>query len=114
MRYPGRSRSLPLPPGTGTWAYKRSREVVGDGLREVGVASGTHEPGKNKSPGTVSVVARRAVTQKAPTRGKGSRREVANWTGERASRRSGGLMVAAAMTEPPTLRRPANLGRGAR
>ena len=113
MGYPGRSRSLPLPPGTGTWAYKRSCEVAGDGLREVGVASGTHEPGKNKSLGTVSVVARRAVTQKAPTRGKGSRREVANWIGERASRRSGGLMVAAAMTEALALRTPEALCRGA-
>jgi hypothetical protein len=114
MRYPGRSRSLPLPTGSGTWAYKRQREVAGDGLREVGVVSGTHEPGKNKSPGIVSFVARRAVTQKAPTRGKGPRWEMASQRGEQASRCPFGLMVAAAMTEPLALRRPAKPSRAAR
>jgi hypothetical protein len=73
MRYPGRSRTVPYSSGSGTWAYKRQGEVAGDAVREVGVVSGTHEPGKNKSPGTVSFVARRAVIQKTPTKGKGPR-----------------------------------------
>ena len=114
MCYPGRSRTVPLPTGTGTWAYKRQGEVAGDAVREVGVVSGTHEPGKNKSPGTVPLVARRAVTQKAPTRGKGPRREMANRSGKQASRRPSGLMVAAAMTEPAALRTPVKPNRGAR
>ena len=71
MRYPGRSRSLPHPTGSGTWAYKPAGEVAGNGLREVGVASGTHEPGKNKSPGTALSEGRRAATQKASTGGRG-------------------------------------------
>ena len=104
MRYPGRSRTVPCPTGPGTWAYKPRGEVAGDAVREVGVASGTHEPGKSKSPGTVFSVTRRAVTQKAPTRGKGPRREMAIRVGDRASRRPSGLMVAAAMTETLALR----------
>ena len=106
MCYPGRSRTVPLPTGTGTWAYKRQGEVAGDAVREVGVVSGTHEPGKNKSPGTVPSVARRAVTQKAPTRGKGPRREMANRAGRWVSRCTSGLMVAEAMTEALALRIP--------
>jgi hypothetical protein len=82
-------------------------------VREVGVASGTHEPGKSKSPGTAPSEGRRAATQKAPTRGKGPRREMANRAGERASRRTSGLMVAAAMTEALALRTPEALCRGA-
>lgn len=113
-RYPGRSRNLPDLTGSGTWAYKPTGEVAGDGLREVGVTSGTREPGKNKSPGTALVVGRRAVTQKAPTRGKGSRREMVIRVGERASRRLSGLMVAAAMTEALALRTPEFRRRGAR
>ena len=114
MRYPGRSRTVLCPSGSGTWAYKRQREVAGDAVREVGVVSGTHEPGKNKSPGTVSFVTQRAVTQKASTRGKGPRWEMASQRGEQASRRSFGLMVAAAMTEPVALRTPAKSSRAAR
>jgi hypothetical protein len=106
MRYPGRSRSLPCPTGPGTWAYKPAGEIAGDGLREVGVASGTHEPGKSKSPGTVPGEGRRAASQKALTRGKGPRREMVNQVGKRASRRTSGLMVAAAMTEALALRTP--------
>ncbi len=87
MRYPGRSRTVPPRRGSGTWAYKPAGEVAGDAVREVGVTRGTHEPGKNKSPGTAFFVARRAATQKAPTRGKGSRREMASRNGERVSRR---------------------------
>ena len=82
-------------------------------MREVGVASGTHEPGENRNPGTASMEGRRAVTQKAPTRGKGPRREMASRAGEQASRRSSGLMVAAAMTEALALRRPEDPDRGA-
>jgi hypothetical protein len=111
---PGRSRTVPHPTGSGTWAYKPVGEVAGDAVREVGVISGTHEPGKSKSPGTVPVVGRRAATQKAPIRGKGSRREMAIRAGERASRRSSGLMVAAAMTEALALRTPGTRRRGAR
>jgi hypothetical protein len=114
MRYPGRSRSLLRPTGPGTWAYKPEGEVAGDGLREVGVASGTHEPGKSKSPGTVPAEGRRAATQKAPTRGKGPRREVATQAGGQASRRTSGLMVAAAMTEALALRTPGAVCEGAR
>lgn len=56
------------------WAYKPQREVAGDAVREVGVTSGTQEPRPNTSLGIVVSERRRAVTQKAPTRGKGSRR----------------------------------------
>lgn len=101
------------PTGTGTWAYKPRGEVAGNAVREVGVASGTHEPGENRNPGTASMEGRRAVTQKAPTRGKGPRREMASRAGEQASRRSSGLMVAAAMTEALALRRPEDPDRGA-
>lgn len=114
MRDPRRSRTVPHPTGWGTWAYKPQGEVAGDAVREVGVARGTPEPGKSKSPGTVLHVGRRAATQKAPTRGKGSRRERAIRVGERASRRSSGLMVAAAMTETLALRTPEPRTRGAR
>jgi hypothetical protein len=40
-------------------------------VREVGVARGTDEPRNNRNLGTVVVVRRRAVTQKAPTWGRG-------------------------------------------
>ena len=83
-------------------------------MREVGVASGTYEPGKNKSSGTVPIEGRPAATQKASTRGKGPRREMASREGERASRRPSGLMVAAAMTEALALRIPGPRHRGAR
>ena len=114
MRYPGRSRTVSRPTGPGTWAYKPKGEVAGDVVREVGVTSGTHEPGQNKSLGTVPQEGRRAVTQKVPTRGKGSRREMAIWGSDRTSRRSSGLMVAAAMTEALALRTSESLHRGAR
>jgi hypothetical protein len=114
MRYPGRSRTVLCPTGPGTWAYKPAGEVAGDGLREVGVASGTHEPGRSKSPGTVPDEGWRAATQKAPTRGKGPRREMATRVRQRASRRTSGLMVAAAMTEALALRKPVTLHEGAR
>ena len=68
-----RSRSTEL----GTWAYKPSGEVAGDAVREVGVTHGTREPGKNKSPGIVPVWGGGMATQKALSRGKGSR-----WTGQ--------------------------------
>jgi hypothetical protein len=64
-----RSRST----GLGTWAYKPQGEVAGDAVREVGVAHGTREPGKSKSPGTVPVWGGGTATQKASSRGKGSR-----------------------------------------
>ena len=64
-----RSRST----GLGTWAYKPDGEVAGDAVREVGVAHGTREPGKSKSPGIVPVSGGGAATQKAAPRGKGSR-----------------------------------------
>ena len=64
-----RSRST----GLGTWAYKPQGEVAGDAVREVGVTHGTQEPGKSKSPGIVPVWDGGTATQKAPSRGKGSR-----------------------------------------
>lgn len=64
-----RSRST----GLGTWAYKPGGEVAGDAVREVGVTHGTQEPGKSKSPGIVPVWDGGTATQKAPSRGKGSR-----------------------------------------
>ena len=62
-----RSRST----GLGSWAYKPRGEIAGDAVREVGVTHGTAEPGNNRNLGTVVVVRRRAVTQKASTRGRG-------------------------------------------
>src|SRR5262249_47710497 len=64
-----RSRST----GLGTWAYKPSGEVAGDVVREVGVTHGTQEPGQSKSPGIVPVWGGGMATQKALSRGKGSR-----------------------------------------
>lgn len=64
------------PTGPGTWAYKPQGEVAGDVVREVGVAHGTQQPGKSKSPGTVPVWGGGTATQTAPFRGKGPR-----WTG---------------------------------
>lgn len=58
------------PTGLGSWAYKPRGEIAGDAVREVGVIRGTDEPRNNKSLGTVVVVRRRAVTQKAPTWGR--------------------------------------------
>jgi hypothetical protein len=63
----------PSPTGLGTWAYKPLGEVAGDAVREVGVTHGTQEPGKSKSPGIVPVWGGGTATQKAPSRGKGSR-----------------------------------------
>lgn len=114
MRYPGRSRTVLRSTEPGTWAYKPEGEVAGDAVREVGVANGTHEPRKSINLGTVPAEGRRAATQKAPTRGKGPRREEAIRTMGRVSRRSSGLMVAAAMTETLAPRRPGTLARGAR
>jgi hypothetical protein len=68
-----RSRST----GLGTWAYKPRGEVAGDAVREVGVAHGTREPGKSKSPGIAPARGGGTATQKAPSRGKGSR-----WAGQ--------------------------------
>ena len=62
-----RSRST----GQGSWAYKPRGEVAGEAVREVGVTHGTAEPRKNRNLGTVVVVRRRAVTQKASTWGRG-------------------------------------------
>jgi hypothetical protein len=61
------SRSTEL----GSWAYKPRGEIASDAVREVGVTRGTYEPGNNRNPGTVVVVRRRAVTQKAPAWGRG-------------------------------------------
>jgi hypothetical protein len=61
-----RSRSTEL----GSWAYKPRGEIAGDAVREVGVIHGTAEPRKNRNLGTVVMVRRRAVTQKASTRGR--------------------------------------------
>lgn len=96
-----RSRST----GTGTWANKPQGEIAGDAVREVGVIHGTREPGQSKSPGTVPARGGGAATQKAPPRGKGSRRV---WRAERVHGRvrEGGLMVAEAMTEASSPRRP--------
>ncbi len=59
--------------GLGTWAYKPLGEIAGDVVREVGVTHGTQEPGQNKSPGIVPVWDDGTATQKALSRGKGSR-----------------------------------------
>ncbi len=59
--------------GLGTWAYKPQGEIVGDVVREVGVTHGTQEPGQNKSPGIVPERDGGTATQKAASRGKGSR-----------------------------------------
>lgn len=66
--------------GSGTWAYKPHGENAGDVVREVGVIHGTREPRQSKSPGTVPARDGGAVAQKAPLRGKGSRRV---WRAER-------------------------------
>ena len=55
----------------GSGAYKPRGEIASDAVREVGVARGTEEPRNNRTLGTVVVVRQRAVTQKAPTRGRG-------------------------------------------
>jgi len=96
-----RSRST----GPGTWANKPQGEIAGDAVREVGVIHGTREPGQSKSPGTVPARDGGAATQKAPPRGKGSRRV---WRAERVHGRvrEGGLMVAEAMTEASLPRKP--------
>ena len=73
----------PGPTGLGTWAYKPQGEIAGDAGREVGVTHGTQEPGQNKSLGIVLLWGGGTATQKALSRGKGSR-----WTG-RAGRRVG-------------------------
>jgi hypothetical protein len=57
--------------GVGSWVYKPRGEVAGDAVREVGVVHGTGEPRNNRNLGTVVLVWRRAVTQKAPTWGRG-------------------------------------------
>jgi hypothetical protein len=62
-----RSRSTEL----GSWAYKPRGEIASDAVREVGVTRGTDEPRNNRNLGTVVLVRRRAVTQKAPTWGRG-------------------------------------------
>ena len=71
----------PGPTGPGTWAYKPEGEVAGDAVREVGVTHGTQEPGKSKSPGIVPVWGGGTATQKAPSRGKGSRWIGRPWRG---------------------------------
>ena len=55
----------------GSWAYKPRGEIAGDAVREVGVAHGTEEPRNNRNLGIVVWVRQRAVTQKAPTWGRG-------------------------------------------
>ena len=57
--------------GLGSWTYKPRGEVVGDAVREVGVTRGTDEPRNNRNLGTVVLVRRRAMTQKASSRGRG-------------------------------------------
>ena len=73
----------PGPTGLGIWAYKPQGEIAGDVVREVGVTHGTQEPRQNKSLGIVPVWDGGTATQKASSRGKGSR-----WTG-RVGRRVG-------------------------
>jgi len=71
MRYPGRSRTVPLLTGTGTWSYKPKGEVDGDAVREVGVTRGTQEPGNNRNPGTASSERRRTGDSKGVGQGEG-------------------------------------------
>jgi hypothetical protein len=54
----------------GSWAYKPRGEIAGDAVREVGVIHGTAEPRNNRNLGTVVMVRRRVVTQKASTWGR--------------------------------------------
>jgi hypothetical protein len=54
----------------GSWAYKPRGEIASDAVREVGVIHGTGEPRNNRNLGIVVMVRRRAVTQKASTRGR--------------------------------------------
>jgi hypothetical protein len=61
----------PTPTGMGTWAYKPEGEVARDAVREVGVTRGTHEPGNNRNPGTVSSERRRAGDPKGVGQGEG-------------------------------------------
>ena len=56
--------------GLGSWAYKPRGEIAGDAVREVGVVRGTDEPRNNTSLGTAMFMWRRAMTQKASTRGR--------------------------------------------
>jgi len=112
-RYPGRSRTVPLLTGTGTWAYKPKGEVAGDAVREVGVTRGTHEPRNNRNLGTVSSEGRRAGDPIGVSQGEG----VTSGDGEAGLQAGeyvkGGLMVAAAMTETPEPRIPVSRARGA-
>ncbi len=73
MRYPGRSRTVPTD-GLGTWAYKPSCEIVAEAVREVGADSRYPRTEEQQKPRDRSSERRRAATQKAPTRGKESRR----------------------------------------
>jgi hypothetical protein len=111
MRYPGRSRTVP-PTGSGRRAYKPQGEVAADAVREVGVTRGTGEPRNNTSLGIVPDEGRRAVTQTAPSPGKGSRRVRRAGAG-RGRVHGGGLMVATAMTEASSSRTPVGGRRGA-
>jgi hypothetical protein len=74
----GKEHALPrevsyglVPTGTGTWAYKPGGEVAGEAVQEVGVTRGTHEPGKNRNPGTDSSAGRRAGDPKGVDQGEG-------------------------------------------
>ena len=62
-----RSRSTEL----GSWAYKPRGEIASDAVREVEVTRCTAEPRNNRNLGTDVWVRRQAVTQKAPTWGRG-------------------------------------------
>lgn len=103
---------IPYPPGVGTYAYKPKGEIDRNVMREVGVVRGTHEPGKNKSPGTVSVWdSGRRLKRRRPG-GRGHVGEVLTGQVKSVSKWFGGLMVAEAMTETPTLRIPKILCQG--
>ena len=67
----------------GSWAYKPRGEIASDAVREVGVTRGTAEPRNNRNLGTAVWVRRQAVTQQAPTwgRGHGGTRETGGCVG---------------------------------
>jgi hypothetical protein len=98
--------------GSGTWAYKPVGEVAGNAVREVGVTSGTHEPGTNTSPGTVPDGGAAGGDPNGADQGEGVTSGGGEPGRDRASRRSSGLMVAAAMTETLALRTPGYRSRG--
>jgi len=67
-------REVSYGPARRSWVAGRISprgEIASDAVREVGVTRGTAEPRNNRNLGTVVLVRRRAMTQKASSRGRG-------------------------------------------